>query len=97
VIGGVTCNHLAFRTELVDWQIWIAEGDRPYPCRYVITSNAVAGFPEYRMDVRNWKTGAEVAPVDFAFQAPANARKMDLIDLPDADELPSVFAVGDAK
>ena len=23
VIGGVECDHLAFRTEEVDWQIWI--------------------------------------------------------------------------
>ena len=41
VIGGVECDHLAFRTEQVDWQIWIAEGARPYPCRYVITSKLV--------------------------------------------------------
>jgi hypothetical protein len=26
VIGGVECDHLAFRTKEVDWQIWIAEG-----------------------------------------------------------------------
>ena len=38
VVGGVECDHLAFRNKDVDWQIWIAQGDRPYPCRYVITS-----------------------------------------------------------
>lgn len=32
VIGGVECDHLAFRTKDVDWQIWIAQGSRPYPC-----------------------------------------------------------------
>src|SRR5690606_7330368 len=37
VIGGVECNHLAFRTDSVDWQVWIAMGDKPYPCRYTIT------------------------------------------------------------
>jgi hypothetical protein len=47
VIGGVECNHLAFRTPDVDWQIWIAQGDRPYPCLYVITSPKVAGYPQY--------------------------------------------------
>jgi hypothetical protein len=41
VIHGVECDHLAFRTKEVDWQIWIAEGARPYPCRYVITSKKV--------------------------------------------------------
>jgi hypothetical protein len=42
MIGGIECDHLAFRTEDVDWQIWIAQGDRPYPCRYVITTKHVA-------------------------------------------------------
>ena len=31
VIHGVECDHLAFRTKEVDWQIWIAQGARPYP------------------------------------------------------------------
>jgi len=31
VIGGVECDFLAFRTDEVDWQIWIAQGKRPYP------------------------------------------------------------------
>ena len=44
VIGGVECDHLAFRTDEVDWQIWIAHGERPYPCRYVITSTKVTGW-----------------------------------------------------
>ena len=52
VIRGVECDHLAFRTDEVDWQIWIAQGDRPYPCRYVITSPKVKGSPQYTIDVR---------------------------------------------
>ena len=32
VIGGAECDHLAFRTDKVDRQIWIADGARPYPC-----------------------------------------------------------------
>ena len=50
VIGGVECDHLAFRTNEVDWQIWIAQGDRPYPCRYVITSSMVDQAPQYSID-----------------------------------------------
>ena len=38
VIHGLECDHFAFRTKEVDWQIWIAQGARPYPCRYVITA-----------------------------------------------------------
>ena len=77
VIDGVECDHLAFRTKDVDWQIWIAQGGRPYPCRYVITSTKVSGAPQYTIDVRAWKTGAEVASAPFAFKAPANAKKLN--------------------
>lgn len=51
VIRGVECDHL-FRTQDVDWQVWIAQGARPYPCRYVITSKKVAGWPQYTVDIR---------------------------------------------
>jgi len=60
VIGRVECDHLAFRAKEVDWQIWIAHGARPYPCRYVITSKLVDNAPQYTVDLRDWKTGSEV-------------------------------------
>jgi hypothetical protein len=47
VIGGVEYDHLAFRTNEVDWQIWIAQGARPYPCRYVSTSKLVDDGPPW--------------------------------------------------
>jgi len=97
VIGGVECDHLAARTSEVDWQIWIAQGDRPYPCRYVVTSRMVTGAPEYSVDIKNWKAGDEVASVDFAFANTTNAQLKDLSDLPDMDELPGIFAVGGAQ
>jgi hypothetical protein len=93
VIRGTECDHLAFRSEDVDWQIWIAQGARPYPCRYVITSTKVAGSPQYTIDVTAWKTGAEVAPDKFSLQIPAGARKVNPDDIPDFDELPAIFAV----
>jgi len=90
VIRGVECDHLAFRTKDVDWQIWIAQGPRPYPCRYIITSSIMAGSPQYMMDVISWKTGNEVK-ADFNFQPPAGTRKVDAKQLPNMDELPEMF------
>ena len=97
VIGGVECDHLAFRTTEVDWQIWIVQGSRPYPCRYVITSNKVEQAPQYSITIRDWKTGNEVGSEDFIFKNVTNAKKMDLTDLPNVDELPKIFAVGGGK
>src|SRR6267143_1157605 len=59
VIRGTECDHLAFRTDEVDWQIWVAQGARPYPCRYVITTTKTLRAPQYTVDVRTWRTGAD--------------------------------------
>jgi len=97
VIGGTECDHLAFRAKEVDWQIWIAQGEHPYPCRYVITSSAVDQGPQYSIQISDWKAGADVAADDFAFKAPADAKKIDLKDLVDIDELPAQFSPGATK
>ena len=97
VIHGVECDHLAFRTKEVDWQIWIAQGARPYPCRYVITSKKVAGWPQYTLDTWGWKTGAEVSPDSFKLEIPANAKKLKPDEVPELNDIPSLFTVKGAK
>jgi len=97
VIGGIECDYLAFRNNDVDWQIWIAHGKRPYPVRYVITSKHLGSMPQYTIQVRDWKTGSEVAATDFGFKNPSNAAKVELKDLKGANDLPDHFKQGDAK
>jgi hypothetical protein len=97
VIGGTECDHLAFRTKEVDWQIWVAQGEYPYPCRYVITTKQVAQAPQYSIQIRDWKTGNEVAADDFSFKNATKAKEIDLKQLADIDELPEHFAVGGAQ
>src|SRR5215468_10851082 len=100
VIHGVECDHLAFRTKDVDWQIWIAQGARPYPCRYVVTSRLVSGEPQYSIQIRDWKAGDEVASDGFDFNAPPNARQVDVKDLKtikDMSDLPGNFMIGGKK
>jgi len=97
VIGGTECDHLAFRNQDVDWQIWIAHGDRPYPCRYVITTKLIAHSPQYSIQLRDWKTGDEVAADDFSFKNPTKAQKVDQKDLSEMNDLPEHYKMGGAK
>ncbi|WP_246755335.1 DUF2092 domain-containing protein [Rhizobium lusitanum] len=97
VIGGTECDHLAFRTTEVDWQIWIAQGERPYPCRYIITDSHVDEGPQYSIQISNWKTGTEVVADDFGFKNTTKAEKVRLDSLPDIDELADHFAIGVSK
>ena len=91
VIRGIDCDHLAFRTKEVDWQIWIAEGDRPYPCRFVVNSPHVSCSPEYSVDVRNWRTGTEVAADAFSYKAPADFKQVAPNEVTGMDELPAAY------
>jgi hypothetical protein len=92
VVGGVVCDFLAFRTEEVDWQIWIAQGEKPYPCRFVITSKLIENSPTYVIQTTSWKTGAEVAKDDFTFSNTSNAAKVEFDSLQGVGDLPDHFS-----
>ena len=94
VIEGQECDHLAFRAKDTDWQIWISQGPDKYPCRYVITNTTVDQAPQYSITISNWKTGDEVGADDFSFKNITSAKKINLADIPNVDELPQIFAVG---
>jgi hypothetical protein len=97
VIGGVECDFLAFRKKEVDYQIWIAQGERPYPCRYTITSRFIDGGPQYTIQISDWKAGDQVAATDYSFKNPTNAKKVELKNLKGTGELPEHFAIGESK
>ena len=97
VIGGVECDYLAFRTDEVDWQIWIAQGERPFPYRFAIHSKLIDGGPQYIVQPRNWKSGDEVAAMDFSFNNSTQAEKVELEELKEMNDLPTHFMQGDTK
>jgi hypothetical protein len=98
VINGVECDTLAFRKNDVDWQIWIAQGERPYPCRFIITSKLANGDPQYSIQFRDWKFGNDVAADDFAFKNVSNAKQVALKDVQDKlGDLPDNFKIGGSK
>ena len=95
MVGGVECDWLAFRTEQVDWQIWIAQGQEPYPCRYVITTKGMDLSPQYTVQLRDWKTGDAAGPDDFAFANPTQAAEIPIDKLRESvSDLPGHFAEG---
>ncbi|MCP9801373.1 DUF2092 domain-containing protein [Synechococcus sp. RedBA-s] len=94
VIGGAECDHLAFRKKDVDFQIWIAQGKRPYPCRYEITSTTVPGSPRYSVQLSDFQTGSAAVGQSFTFVPPPGARaisKDELKTIKSMGELPTHF------
>lgn len=100
VIDGKECDHLAFRAKDTDWQIWIAQGDQPYPCRYVITSKGVDQAPQFQMTIRDWKASTAASSSDYSFKPPSGATKMDIKDLEtlkETSDLPENYKIGAEK
>jgi hypothetical protein len=97
VVDGVECEHLAFRDAETDWQIWVEAGPKPIPRKYVITSKALAGAPQYTLRIKDWKTDVAVAADAFAFKPSGEAKKVAIESLRDIDEVPAGVAVGGKK
>lgn len=97
VVGGVECEHLAFRNADVDWQMWVEVGDRPIPRKMVITSKTVSGSPQYTVRITGWKSGGSPAASRFTFIPAEGMTTLQPDALIDLDELPQDTAAGDAK
>ena len=97
VIDGVECEHLAFRNADTDWQVWVEVGPRPIPRKYVITSKAVTGGPQYTLRIKGWKTDAQLSADAFVFKPPADAKKVDVKALSELDEIPAGVVPGGKK
>ena len=80
-VNGIECHYLTFRAAQVDWQLWIATGDKPLPMKYVITSKWVTAAPQYSIRFRDWDTDPEIKADQFSFPAPKGASKLDSIPL----------------
>lgn len=86
-VGGVECDHLAFRDPSVDWQIWIQKGERPLPMKYVITTKWVTGAPQYMIRFRNWNVDPQLESKMFEFSPVAGAKKIEQVQADEIGEL----------
>ena len=79
IVGGVRCIHIAFRNPEVDWQLWIQEGDKPLPRKFIVTSKRVPESPEFIVVMSKWDTAPKLTDAMFTFVPPKNARRIDFL------------------
>ncbi|MCP5057283.1 MAG: DUF2092 domain-containing protein [bacterium] len=79
MIAGRSCHHLAFRAPDVDLQLWIEEGDRPLPCRYLISTLDVEGRPAMGVTFRKWNTSPTISAGSFDTNPPAGAKPIPFV------------------
>ena len=77
VVGGVRCDHLAFRNPEVDWQIWIERGAKPLPRKLVITSKKMPQSPQFIAVMNKWDTAPKISDALFSFTPVKGSRKVE--------------------
>lgn len=76
-IGGVTCEHYAFRQKGLDWQVWIQLGDYPLPRKLVLTTLADDARPRY-IATLTWNLAPSFNEAAFEFDPPEDAHKIEV-------------------
>jgi len=81
MIGGVSCDHLAFNRPDVQFQVWVADGDLPLPCKYVVTDISSPENVSTVSVLSNWNVSPDVTADMFSFTPPAGAKAVELTEL----------------
>ncbi|MBZ4039115.1 DUF2092 domain-containing protein [Novilysobacter selenitireducens] len=71
-------DQYILRQGTVDWQVWIARGDRPLPRRLVMTANDDPARPSYTAAIR-WNLSPGLSRADFQFKPPSDGYEIALV------------------
>jgi hypothetical protein len=77
-MGGVKCDHLLFSRPGVDFQIWIAAGNRPWPCKYVVTETDTPAKLSITTFLSGWNMNPAVQDAQFKFVPPKGAKAIPM-------------------
>jgi hypothetical protein len=76
-VNGQDADQYSFRQPGVDWQIWIAKGDKPLPLRVIIVASDDPARPQFESTL-TWDTAPTFAADTFTFTPPANAKQIQI-------------------
>ena len=74
-VGGITCEHYAYRQPGLDWQVWIQLGDHPLPKKLVLTTLTDDARPQH-ISVLTWNLAPSYNAAAFVFDPPTDAHKI---------------------
>jgi hypothetical protein len=76
---GAPAHHLAARTDTVDFQVWVADGDKPVPLRVVLTYRDAPGQPQFRAQLSDWNFAPAIGKDTFVAAVPKGTRKVAFV------------------
>jgi hypothetical protein len=81
IIGGVKCDHLLFSRPGVDFQVWVADGGRPLPLKYVVTDTGTPGLISISTVMSEWNVAPAEADARFNFVPPQGVKQITFMPL----------------
>ena len=78
-LAGIACDHLAFRSESLDWQLWIDRGEEPLFRKIVITYKEVPLAPQLSARMTAWDIQPSLSDTLFQFSIPEGARRIQVV------------------
>jgi len=73
---GEPADHIAAKTPTVDFQVWIAQGERPLPLRVVLTYKNSRGQPQFRAQFSDWDLDTKPSDALFSFTPPTGVKQI---------------------
>lgn len=77
-VMGVPCEHLVFTQDNLDWQVWIENGAKPVPRKFVITYKDEPNSPEFTAIFSNWDFTTQLPDFLFKFEPPPGASRIEV-------------------
>jgi len=81
VINGAVCNHLAFSRPDVDFQVWVADGAQPLPCKYVVTDTGTPALLSISTVMSKWNVTPAATDGSFEFVPPKGTKAITFMSL----------------
>jgi hypothetical protein len=77
-VAGVECHHLSLSGDIADSEFWISTADL-LPHKLVATFKDRDGSPQLQANFSSWNLAPAIDAKIFAFVAPQDAEKIDMI------------------
>jgi hypothetical protein len=77
MINGIPAEHFAYREPAIDWEIWIAKGEKAVPLRLAMTYRQVKDRPSFLVEFADWKLNPKLKASTFDFKTPADAKQIE--------------------
>ena len=81
VVGGVRCDHLLFSRPGVDFQLWVADSDRPLPRKFVVVGTGTPALASVITVMSDWNTAPAAPAARFTFLPPPGAKAISFMPL----------------